>query len=158
MHPSQQLITTFYTAFSQKDYKTMAACYHPDATFHDGAFDLRGREIGLMWQMLCTRGKDLRLEFSNVQADDNTGSAHWDAWYTFSLTGNKVHNSIDARFVFRDGKILEHVDTFSFYRWSRQALGLIGWILGWTGILQKKTRIGARKNLDQFIASLPKEA
>jgi len=31
-------IPKFYTAFQQKDFETMAALYHPDATFEDAAF------------------------------------------------------------------------------------------------------------------------
>ena len=81
----------------------MAACYAPDATFRDPAFDLAGAEVGAMWAMLCARGKDLALEWRDVRADDRAGSAHWEARYTFSVTGRPVHNVIDAAFTFRDG-------------------------------------------------------
>ncbi len=105
-----------------------------------------------MWAMLCERGKDLQIEFCDVEADEAAGGAHWDATYTFSTTGRKVHNSIDARFTFRDGRIIRHVDTFDFWRWSRQALGLPGVLLGWSGFLRAKVAGTASRNLARFAA------
>lgn len=154
MHPNAELITRFYKAFQQKDWQGMAACYHPNVVFNDSVFtDLRGKRAGQMWQMLCERGQDLRLEFKDVAADDTTGKAHWDAYYTFSRTGRKVHNSIDAAFRFQDGLIIEHRDTFNFWRWSSQALGTTGMLLGWTPFLQKKVQAQSMKTLDDYFAT-----
>lgn len=104
-----------------------------------------------MWRMLCERGKDLRIEFRDVEADDRTGSAHWEAWYTFSATGKQVHNVIDAEFEFREGRIVLHRDRFSFWKWAAQALGPIGWLLGWTPMLKRRVRQRAAKNLQAFV-------
>lgn len=160
MNANEATLKRFYEAFQQRDAATMAACYAPDVQFSDPVFtDLRGAQAGLMWKMLCERGKDLRLEFSDVRADDTSGSAHWEAWYTFSATGRPVHNVIDATFAFRDGKIARHVDRFDLYRWSRQALGAPGLLLGWTPLLQNKVRAMAAKGLaDYQRASKPSEA
>lgn len=148
------LINRFYEAFARRDHETMAICYGPDPTFSDPVFqDLRGSEVAAMWRMLCTRGTDLALEHSDVEAEGDRGSAHWDAHYTFSATGRRVHNSIDASFVFRDGLIVEHVDSFSLWRWARQALGPVGLALGWSPPVQNKVRAQARQNLDEFVAS-----
>jgi ketosteroid isomerase-like protein len=153
MHPNAELITRFYKAFQQKDWAGMAACYHPDVVFNDAVFtDLRGNRAGQMWQMLCERGKDLRVEFRDVAADDNNGKAHWDAYYTFSRSGRKVHNSIDAQFRFQDGLIIEHRDTFNFWRWSSQALGVPGMLLGWTPFLQKKVQAQSMQTLEEYFA------
>ncbi|MBK8424719.1 MAG: nuclear transport factor 2 family protein [Lewinellaceae bacterium] len=152
MHPNQLLIQSFYEAFSRKDYRAMAECYHPEATFIDAAFDLHGKEVPAMWEMLCKRGKDLELTFSNVAADALHGSADWEARYTFSQTGRKVHNIIHAEFIFRDGKIWSHTDTFDFYRWARQALGFTGLLLGWTAFLHKKVQKSAMGSLHKFMA------
>ena len=54
---------------------------------------------------------------SNIKADDQTGSAHWDADYTFSATKRKVHNSIDAQFEFEGGLIKRHRDSFDLKVW-----------------------------------------
>jgi ketosteroid isomerase-like protein len=152
MHPNIDLLQRFYLAFTRRDYAAMAACYHPNAHFTDEVFDLNGWRIGAMWRMLCTRGKDLRLEFGNLQADDRRGSAQWQAWYSFSQTGRKVHNIIQAEFEFRDGLILRHVDRFDFWRWSRQALGLPGLVMGWSQKLHLKVKEKAALGLDEFIA------
>jgi ketosteroid isomerase-like protein len=151
MHANESLIKEFYTAFQKRDAAAMAACYHPDIVFNDAVFvNLRGADAGNMWRMLCERGKDLRVEFSHVNANDNTGTAHWDAYYTFGRTGNKVHNSIDASFRFQDGKIIEHRDHFDFWRWSRQALGTTGLLLGWTPFLQKKVQAQSAETLAKY--------
>ncbi len=75
MHPNAQTLQRFYTAFSQLDHATMAACYAPDPTFEDEAFSLKGREqIGGMWRMLCTAdekpgaAEHWKLEFSGIEA------------------------------------------------------------------------------------------
>jgi len=151
MSSTSDLITQFYTAFQQRDFKTMGECYHPEATFKDEAFDLKTvAEIRSMWEMLCTRGKDMRIEFKDVKAELQTGSAHWDAYYSFSKSGRKVHNSIDATFEFKDGLILNHRDHFNFYRWSKQALGTPAILLGWTGFFRKKVQVSAMEGLKQF--------
>ena len=153
MHPHEELLHRFYQSFQRRDPAAMAACYHPDATFDDAAFSLRGAtEIGAMWRMLCERGKDLTLTYNHLQADATQGRAVWDARYTFSQTKRRVHNHINARFTFQDGKILTHHDEFSFWRWSRQALGATGWLLGWSAFLQNKVRTTAAQNLRQFQA------
>jgi ketosteroid isomerase-like protein len=133
MNANEQLINTFYTCFKNKDYEGMQACYADNAIFSDAVFkNLNAEQVKAMWQMLILKGKDLRLEFSNISADDTTGKAHWDAYYTFSATGKKVINRIDANFEFENGKITKHVDHFGFYKWAKQALGITGILLGWT--------------------------
>jgi ketosteroid isomerase-like protein len=141
MHPNARLIEEFYAAFAARDAARMVACYGPGARFSDPVFRaLQGAEVGAMWSMLCARGKDLRVRASAIEADDSRGSAHWDADYTFSGTGRAVHNSIDARFHFRDGRIVEHADDFDLARWAGMALGLKGRLLGWTGFMQDAIR------------------
>ncbi len=147
---SQDLIERFYAAFDRKDGEAMAACYHPDARFSDPAFgELRGREVGDMWRMLTGRATDLSVELR--EHDDS--SARWIARYTFGRTGREVVNDVKAAFVFRDGLIAEHDDRFSFWTWSRQALGPAGLALGWTPILRNKVRTQARADLAKFSAS-----
>jgi ketosteroid isomerase-like protein len=146
------LITKFYSAFSRLDSTTMSACYHPQATFKDEAFDLTGKDIGAMWSMLCSQAQEFSLEFSGVECLGDTGKAHWEPTYLFSMTGNKVHNIIDAEFEFRDGLIYRHRDHFNFWRWSKQALGLVGTLLGWSGLLKAKVQTTANKNLQRYIS------
>ncbi len=156
MHENQALIERFYQSFQKRDADGMCACYHPDIEFSDPAFPgLRGGEAKAMWRMLVERGKDLTLEFSGVEADSSSGKAHWEAHYTFSATGRRVHNIIDAKFEFKDGKIIRHTDHFDFWRWTRLAIGPAGILLGWTPFMQNKIRKTARKGLADYIAKKP---
>lgn len=149
---NEQLLHTFYTAFQQRDYKTMQSCYADNATFSDEVFlNLNAAEVRAMWEMLCIRGKDLQIEFSNIQADEKKGTASWNATYSFSKTNRKVLNKIKAEFTFEDGKIKSHNDHFNFYAWTRQAIGLPGLLFGWTNAFKEKVRAQARKNLDDFM-------
>ncbi len=151
---NDELIQRFYAAFDRKDGDAMAACYTADASFDDPVFPgLRGKESGEMWRMLTSRANDLSIDLREHEANDETGSAHWIATYTFTQTGRPVVNDVRATFRFRDGLIAEHRDDFSFYKWSRQALGAPGLLLGWTPILLGATRKKARAGLDEFMAA-----
>lgn len=159
MHPNHKTIENFYTAFAFLDAPSMAACYAPEVEFQDEVFRLHGRqETAAMWRMLCegvrAKGRmDWKLEFRDVRADDTSGQAHWDANYRFTATGNMVLNRIEARFRFNQaGLIVEHRDSFDFWRWARQALGAPGLFLGWTPLLRNKVRAQADANLRRFMA------
>ena len=158
MHPNQQRIETFYTAFARLDAGAMADCYADDAQFDDEVFSLRGkRQVAGMWRMLCeataAKGSDVwKLQYRDVAADADAGRAHWDARYRFSTTGRIVDNSIDARFTFNpEGQIAGHRDSFDFWSWSRQALGAPGYLLGWTPVLRAKVRRQAGASLARFL-------
>lgn len=153
-HVNEDLIDRFYAAFDECDGATMAACYAPGARFSDPVFpDLTGAEPGSMWRMLTERASDLSIELVERAADDATGRAHWLARYTFAQTGRPVENDVQASFRFEQGLIAEHRDVFDFYRWSRQALGPQGLLLGWTPMLRAAVRGRARKSLDEFMAA-----
>ena len=136
-----EVIERLYGAFGRGDADTMATCYHPDVHFSDPVFtDLNGTEVMKMWRVLLTRSDDLQIELGDHAAEGDTGNAHWTARYTFSGTGRKVVNEIDAAFTFRDGLIIEHNDSFDFWKWSRMALGTPGLLLGWSPVVKKKVR------------------
>jgi ketosteroid isomerase-like protein len=154
VHPNAATIETFYTCFGRRDAEGMVACYAPDVEFSDPVFpSLKGEEAFAMWRMLAERAADLRIEASGITADDASGRAHWDAYYTFSATGNKVLNRIDATFVFRHGKIVRHQDRFDLRTWAAQALGLKGKLLGWLPPVQSAIRAQADQGLRAYIAS-----
>lgn len=46
-----------------------------------------------------------------------------------------------------------HYDHLDFWRWSRQALGTPGLLLGWTPFLKAKVRTQAGANLQKILAS-----
>ena len=134
----------------------MQSCYHDAVIFSDPVFgNLKCPEAKAMWHMLILAGKDLTLTFQNITSDGASGSCDWDAHYSFSKTGRKVHNFIHARFEFRDGKIIKHTDSFDLWKWASMALGISGALLGWTPLIQSKIRGTADKNLKKFIGEHP---
>ena len=147
---SADVVERLYAAFDRRDGAAMAALYAPDGPFRDPVFgDLTGAEAGAMWRMLTRTARDLKVELPEHDA----GSAHWIARYTFSATGRPVVNDVRATFRFTDdGLIADHVDQFSFWTWSRQALGTKGLLLGWTPFLRSKVGGTAKAGLDKFIA------
>ncbi len=143
------VLQRFYTAFARRDWATMGACYHDQARFSDPVFpDLDAHGVRAMWQMLLTSGTDLRVTFT-VEGDD---LCRWEAYYTFSRTKRPVHNVITSTFEFRDGLIFRQCDRFSFWRWSRQALGPAGVLMGWTFFLQRKVQATAANSLARAMA------
>jgi limonene-1,2-epoxide hydrolase len=149
----KETIEKFYNAFNDLDAETMAKCYHDDITFEDPAFGiLKGERAKNMWRMLCKsqKGKEFNVDASNITADNLKGTAHWEAHYLFSKTNRKVHNIIDAEFEFKNGKIIKHTDRFNLYRWSKQALGFKGLIIGWTPFFKKKLNAQTNHLLAKF--------
>lgn len=152
MHPNAQLLTDFYAAFARRDGDAMATAYHPDAEFSDPVFPgLRHARVTSMWRMLCERGTDLELTLRDVQADDRSGRAQWEARYTFSMSGKKVLNRVTSEFEFKDGKILRQTDRFDFWAWARQAIGPAGVLLGWSPLVRNKVQAQARRSLDKYM-------
>ncbi len=143
----KEVITEFYKAFQQLDAERMISFYHEDIVFEDPGFGkLKGERAKNMWRMLCNSAKEFTLDFSEV----TDHGAHWEPTYTFSQSGRRVHNIIDASFVFQDGKIIKHTDVFDLHRWSKQALGFKGWLLGGTSFFQKKLQQQTSRLLDKY--------
>jgi ketosteroid isomerase-like protein len=147
---NRETIERFYETFGQCNGAAMTACYAPDAHFRDPAFgDLHDSDVGAMWRMLTSRATDLKIELHEHEADEETGSAHWIARYTFS-TGRPVVNDIQAKFRFNDGLIVDHVDEFDFRAWAKQALGPSGHLVALLPPLRRKARAKALDQLEQF--------
>ena len=155
MQTNAEVINRFYTAFQQKDYNGMNACYSDDIVFSDPAFGLlRGEEAKFMWEMLCKNAKDFSLTFSDIELlDEEYATCKWTATYTFSQTGRKVVNRIKAFMRLKDGIIIEHSDAFPLSKWAAQALGWKGQLFGWMGWMKRAIQKKARKNLVAFIES-----
>lgn len=152
MNPNEALITKFYTAFANADAKKMSECYHRKIHFIDPAFGLlKEDQVTKMWEMLILKSKgNIKIEFSDIKADDSSGSAKWVAAYNFSKTNRKVINTVTAEFAFQDGLIIKHTDSFDVWKWSKQAFGPMGYLLGWTGFFQKKIQDQALLSLKKF--------
>lgn len=152
MTSNEITLTKFYTAFSKGNPVEMCECYHPKIKFRDPAFGLlKGDDVCKMWNMLLKKNKNsIEIVFSEIIADENTGSAHWIATYTFSQTNRKVVNNIRSQFLFEDGLIIKHTDDFDIWKWAKQALGWKGRLFGWTGFMQNKIQQKALKSLHKY--------
>jgi ketosteroid isomerase-like protein len=152
VNAQEQVINRFYEGFRGRDAEAMCACYHPDVVFSDPVFGrLSGGDAKAMWRMLCARAKDLAITFANVKADGSSGSAHWEARYSFSRTGRDVHNIIEASFEFQGEAIVRHTDRFSLWKWAAMALGPTGVLLGWAPPVRAAIRKEAQHGLDVFL-------
>ena len=153
MHPNEEVITRFYSAFQRLDHKAMNACYSDDIVFSDPVFLLlRGQEVKYMWEMLCTKAKDFTLTFGEIEIlDEEYATCRWTASYTFSKTGRPVVNNIKAFMKLKDGLITEHSDAFRLSTWIGQALGWKGKMFGWMGWMKRKVQRSARANLKSYI-------
>ncbi len=150
---NKELIIRFYSSFSSGNIEGMIECYHEEIVFQDPAFvELKGDDVKNMWRMLSARGgEDIKIEFSNIKTSENKGSADWRAEYTYGPKKRKVINTVSAKFEFKDGKIIKHSDEFDMWKWSRMALGLSGYLLGWSPYMQNKIRKRTNLLLKRFI-------
>lgn len=148
-----KIIERFYWAFSKRDAQKMLECYHKDVVFQDPAFGtLKGERARKMWKMLLSKkDSDLKIILKNCSVDKNKGNAEWVAQYTLTDTNRKVVNHVSAIFKFKDGKIIEHIDKFDLWKWTRQALGIKGYVLGWTPFMKKKIQQKLNQKLDKYI-------
>ena len=148
-----ELVTRFYSAFQKLDYATMQDCYGDEVIFQDPVFGvLNGIDAKSMWEMLAKNAKNFSLVFSDIKADDEEYiNCKWVATYTFSATNRRVVNRIQAYIRIQNGKITEHTDHFNFWSWARQAMGLSGWLLGWSSFFQSQVRSKALENLKKFM-------
>lgn len=150
---SAAVATRFYQAFQQRVPEDMIGCYAPGVVFSDPVFpSLVGKDACDMWRMLCKNGKDLRVEFVVLPqtGDPNVVQVRWDAYYTFSKTKRPVHNAVVATMTIQNGVIVRHQDSFSFWRWAKQALGPVGLLLGWFPPLRETVRRNAQESLVAF--------
>ena len=153
MESNKQLIEKFFDAFAKLDYHTMQNCYGENPIFNDPVFGiLQGDEVRSMWEMLCKNAKDFSLRYSSIEIDDEYATCKWAASYTFSKTSRRVVNNVKAYMRIQNNKITEHTDEFDFYKWARQALGLPGILLGWSGYLKNKIRRSAKSSLKKSMA------
>lgn len=153
MQENIELVNRFFEAFSSRDGHKMAEMYADDATFEDSVFGcLSASQTKAMWKMLTSRSQDLTITWTQPIENNGQVETTWTARYSFGPSKRKVVNVINAKIMVAHGKIIQHKDRFSFYRWSRQALGLIGWLLGWTPYLHAKVQKSALQGLKDFMA------
>lgn len=144
----------FFDAFAIGDYHSMGLLYAPTATFSDPIFPLlSGPETALMWEMLLSRAQEFSVS-ANVEEEQSQGGGHaravWVARYLYGAAGRQVTNRVHTEMTLQAGRIVKQVDHFSFWGWSRQALGAPGLLLGWTPWLRHRVQEQAQQQLVLF--------
>jgi len=142
----------FYDAFALGDWHTMGMTYARHATFSDPVFPLLGAdEVRAMWHMLLARAQDFSLNYTIAAESADGARVVWVARYIFTPTGRAVSNRVVTEMRFAAGRIVKQVDRFSLWRWSRQALGLQGWLLGWSPLVRTRVQNQAAASLRKFV-------
>jgi ketosteroid isomerase-like protein len=142
----------FYEAFALGDWHTMGMTYARHATFSDPVFPLLSAdEVRAMWQMLLSRAPELSVNYNIVAESEDAARVVWVARYTFSQTGRPVTNRVVTEMRFAAGRIVQQVDRFNLWTWSRQALGLQGLLIGWTPMLRDRVQKQAASTLRKFV-------
>jgi ketosteroid isomerase-like protein len=119
----EETVRAFYDAFTTKKLDTVESLYAPDAKFKDEIFEYQDRAGTMnMWRSIFAKGPDLKTSYRILGVEGDTVKAHWVADYT--IFGRKVHNEIDTTMKVKDGKIVEHRDSFPWDKWAKQALPL----------------------------------
>lgn len=153
MNPNEQLIEEFFAGMAARDARIMSSCYHPDIVFSDPIFGtLIGQNAVDMWHMLLHSATDLDIQFSNIRADAESGSAAWVARYGYGRRKRLVENHIYSEFKFRDGLIVGQTDTFDLALWNRQALGFTGKWFGKSALVRNSVRKNAALALSRWQA------
>ncbi len=148
MNPNEQLIEEFFAGMADKDVRTMSSCYHPEVVFSDPIFGtLIGQNAIDMWEMLLSSATDFDIQFSNIRADADSGSATWIARYSYGRGKRPVENHVQSDFAFRDGLIVRHTDVFDLARWNKQALGFTGKWFGKSALVRNSVRKNAAQSL-----------
>lgn len=150
---NKELVNHFYTAFSNGNANEMLECYHDDVVFQDPVFGtLKGERAFKMWEMLLSQKKeDTKISFNTIEVNGENAKANWVAEYVYGDKKRNVVNKVTANFKFKDGKIIEHVDYFDLWTWTKQALGVSGCLLGWTPFMKNKIQNTTNQRLDKFM-------
>jgi len=149
---AEAVVRRFYDAFARGDAAAMNACYASDVTFSDPVFgELHGDRARAMWTMLCGNLREFSLTYELLEASGEIVRGRAVATYLYTSTGRIVRNEITGTFLCKDDTIVRQDDVFDLWKWSSQALGLAGTLLGWTPMMKRKIRSMATVRLERFI-------
>lgn len=149
---SRKIATGFYSAFAKGDADKMITYYDDHIGFEDPTFGkLNGNQAKMMWEMLLERSKgNLEIIFNVIETTNNTAIVKWEARYPFSKTGRDIHNKVTAQLTIKNGKIIKHIDKFNLWKWSQQAFGFKGFLIGWTPFFKAKLQLEIAKQLNSY--------
>lgn len=156
---NKEIVEGFLGSYQKHDFPAMHNTLHPDVTFSDFAFDISGREVQAMWHWFCVpygpRKEPVEVpEFELLKSDNESVLAKYRVRYLYGEKQRPVDYFIDARFKFRNDKIVEQRDTFSNiseYEFAKMAFGFPLALLAPTPILRASVRKKAGEKLRQFM-------
>ena len=145
------LLKKFYDSFQEGNAEKMNSCYSKNVCFSDPAFgELRGDRARAMWKMLLSKDGKAIITYEIKEAQPESGTVLWKASYPYGPNKRPVVNHVNATFKINNGLITEHRDQFDLWKWSRQALGVSGWLLGWSGFMKNKIQQQTNRMLDKY--------
>ncbi|KIM24981.1 hypothetical protein M408DRAFT_331453 [Serendipita vermifera MAFF 305830] len=152
-HSGQELVERYLAAYKAGDLQAMEACMDPEFTFSDPAFPhLDTKHAKGMFAMFINNRDTNKMEVEYTDIKKGTNDLTYTATYTvkYLFAGRPVTNVIRPTFTISPttNLLLTQVDDFPFYPWARQALGLPGLLLGWSGYLQGKVQQTAGSRLE----------
>ena len=102
-------------------------------------------------RLLSRSDGNIKIHFSIVDVNDQQGKVEWVAEYFYGKKKRKVVNKVSSTLLIDDGKIIQHTDSFDLWSWTRQALGLPGYLLGWTSFMRNKIQGMTKVRLDEYL-------
>lgn len=149
----EEKIRSFYKAFDRRDYKSMNAIYADKASFRDEIFELQGKQVLALWYMMVSKDNNLKVTCNQVEVKAHKVTAHWTMAYNFTVTGRPIINNVVSVFEFEGGKVVKQTDSYDFWEWTKQAFGVLGWVLGWSFYARYIVRKQALKSLKVYMQS-----
>ena len=148
-----QIVQKLYEALSTKNHVAMSALYHPQASFTDGIFNVRGKKIEGMWHFMGTIAQDFSLKVNSIEEKGDHFEVQWESFY--KLGENKIHNVLQTKIRFQDNQIIDQQDSFSFYRIASQTGGIKGKLLGWLPAAKESIKGRMLAAFDKFLVQFP---
>ena len=126
------VVNRFYQAFSTSDFAAMEKLYDPNVKWKDTVFSADNRlDLMGIWrfELAPSVGGKITYQVLGASAPDPEGrtkvQVKWRDVYKFF--GNPVDHSIDATLtVDRNGKIVDHEESYSWSEWAHQAFPWLG--------------------------------
>ncbi|KAH8923203.1 hypothetical protein BT69DRAFT_1262631 [Atractiella rhizophila] len=151
----QKTIEKYQSSHASLDWEGMSSCLSPTYTFSDPAFpDLDERMSKGMWCMFLENRETNKMVVKCGPAT-KTGENTWEYDYSvdYVLNSRPILNHMHATLTLSPSTnlITKQVDHFDFYAWARQALGVSGYLLGWTEMVKGQVRTRAKGRLEGFL-------
>lgn len=139
-----------FCALQGGDADALIRFYEPDADFYHPLLGrLRGAQIGSAWRSFLALTPDFGITFRIEQVGPGAAEVSWRQTYRFHLTARPIVITGTSQFLLRrqgaEVLIAQQIDRCDRRLWSRQALGLKGFVLsflpGWRTFVENELRL-----------------